>query len=355
MKERIERLQENLPAHLDGVIITSDVNRRYYLGMASTAGTLLVTRKEAVLLIDFRYYEEAARTVTGCRVVRQEKVLDQLNQIIREEKLAALGLESGYMTLAEACRLRDGLSCQVDFGGEMNGIILRQRAVKSPWERERIAQAQAISDKAFLRMLEIIKPGMTEREIATQLEITCLRLGSEDKSFDPIVVAGPNSSSPHGHPGLRPVQKGDFLTMDFGAVVDGYHADMTRTIAIGQPTSEMEEVYRIVLEAKEAATAAIRPGIPGDQVDRVARQLIADRGYGDCFGHGLGHGVGLEIHEAPAFSPSAKGPVEEGSVISVEPGIYLEGRFGVRIEDLVEVTAGGARRLNTTPTSLVIL
>ena len=210
MKERIERLQENLPAHLDGVIITSDVNRRYYLGMASTAGTLLVTRKEAVLLIDFRYYEEAARTVTGCRVVRQEKVLDQLNQIIREEKLAALGLESGYMTLAEACRLRDGLSCQVDFGGEMNGIILRQRAVKSPWERERIAQAQAISDKAFLRMLEIIKPGMTEREIATQLEITCLRLGSEDKSFDPIVVAGPNSSSPHGHPGFRPVQKGDF-------------------------------------------------------------------------------------------------------------------------------------------------
>lgn len=355
MEERISRLQQNLPDNLDGVIITGDVNRRYYLGMASTAGTLLVTRKEAVLFIDFRYYEAACRTVTGCRVVRQEKLMDQLNQVIREEKLETLGVESGYMTLSEACRLRESLTCKVDFGNEVNGVILRQRSVKSPRELELITQAQSISDQAFLRMLEIIRPGMTEKEIALELEITCRRLGSEDKSFDPIVVGGPNSSCPHGHPGDRPVARGDFITMDFGAVVEGYHADMTRTIALGEPTDEMRQVYAIVREAKEAASTAIRAGIPGGQVDKVARDLIAQRGYGDCFGHGLGHGVGLEIHEEPRFSPGAKEPVEEGAVISVEPGIYLAGRFGVRIEDLVEVTAQGFRSLNNTTTDLIIL
>ena len=355
MEERIRRLQQHLPDKLDGVLITGDVNRRYYLGMASTAGTLLVTRKDAVLFIDFRYFEAASRTVTGCRVVRQEKLISQLNQVIREEKLGTLGLESGYMTLAEACRLREGLSCQVDFGNEANQVILRQRAVKSPRELSLIAQAQSISDQAFLRMLEVIRPGMTEKEIALELEIACRRLGSEDKSFDPIVVAGPNSSCPHGHPGDRPVEKGDFLTMDFGAVVEGYHADMTRTIALGEPSEEMRQVYAIVLEAKAAATAAIRAGVPGETVDRAARDLIAGRGYGDCFGHGLGHGVGLEIHEEPRFSPGAKEPVAAGSVISVEPGIYLAGRFGVRIEDLVEVTAEGARNLNTTTTDLIVL
>lgn len=355
MEQRISRLREQIPPQLDAILITSDINRLFYTGMASTAGTLLVTPKGAVFIIDFRYYELASQAIKGCRVLLQEKLMDQLNQLLEEFGVKTLGLESGYMTLEQACRFQKELHCQVSFDSAANDVILRQRRIKSPEEIGLIRKAQAISEKAFDHILGFIRPGLTELEIATELEFACRRLGGQDRSFDPIVVAGPNSSRPHGHPGSRPVQEGDFLTMDFGATVEGYHADMTRTVAVGRPTEEMEKVYSLVLRAKQEAEKAIRLGMRCADVDKVARDLIDAGGYPKCFGHGLGHGVGLEIHEAPGFNQTSQELVEPGIVMSVEPGIYLEGRFGVRIEDLVAITEAGVENLNTSPTGLLVL
>ena len=301
---RIEKLMKALPEGADAALITSDVNRRYFTGLGSTAGTLLAFRDAAYFIIDFRYIEVAKATVTGAEVILQDKLYDQLG-----EEIAA------------------------------------------------IRKAQSITDAAFLEILDFIKPGKTEKEVAAYLEYCMRRLGADGLAFETIAAGGPNSAKPHAVPGDRPLRQGDFFTMDYGAYWGGYCSDMTRTVAVGEPTEEMRRVYDTVLAAQLLGIEKAVVGASCRAVDAAARELIYNAGYEGCFGHSLGHSVGIEIHEMPGFSPSIapETTAKEGMVITVEPGIYLEGRFGVRIEDMVWLAPDGTKDLTNSPKELIIL
>ncbi len=356
MKERIARLQAALPDGVDGALITSDVNRRYYTGFASSAGTLLVSRSDALFIIDFRYYEAAKEKISGCRIELQDKLGQQLRQAAAQMGIRSLLIESDRVTLKQQRRMDEMLEGVRLLGDDrLADIIAGQRSVKSKEEIEAIEKAQHISEDAFAKLLEEIRPGMTERELALRLEFLCRQMGSEGASFDFIVVSGPNGSRPHGEPTDRPVGRQELITFDFGAVVDGYHADMTRTVSIGRPDDFSMEICSIVYRAQQAAIAKVREGVPCADIDKAARDVIAAAGYGSCFGHSTGHSVGLEIHEDPSFSPLSRSVCRAGMVLSVEPGIYVEGRTGCRMEDLVLITENGCKNLNKSRADLIIL
>ena len=215
---------------------------------------------------------------------------------------------------------------------------------------------RALTEDGFAHILDYIRPGRTERDVALELEFYIRRQGAEAAAFDFIVVSGANTSLPHGVPTEKPIGSGEFVTMDFGAVVEGYHSDMTRTVAVGAVSEEQERVYDIVLQAQLAALSVLKPGLPCLKGDAAARDVIAAAGFGDCFGHGTGHGVGVEIHEQPRLSPSARGQeLQAGNVVTVEPGIYIEGKFGVRIEDMAAITESGCENLTKSPKTLIRL
>jgi Xaa-Pro aminopeptidase len=215
--------------------------------------------------------------------------------------------------------------------------------------------AQRIAERALEEILNEIRPGVAEREIAARIQYLMLHYGAENMSFDPIVVSGPNTSLPHGVPGDREIQEGDFITMDFGVIYQGYCSDMTRTVALGHATEEMKKVYDTVLQAQLAGIAATKAGVTGKQIDAAARQVITDAGYGDYFGHGYGHSLGMEVHESPNCNPKGETPMAENMVTSAEPGIYLPGKFGVRIEDVVVFTKEGCEILTASPKNLIII
>jgi len=356
MEQRIAQLQALLPDGVDGALITSDVNRRYYTGFDSSAGTLLVSRTQALLVIDFRYYEAAKECVDGCEVLLQDKLGQQLKEAAAKIGIRTLLLESDRVTLRQHRRLDEMLEGVILLCDDrLSEIISGQRSIKSDDEVAAIEKAQHISEKAFARLLQEMAPGQTEKELALRLEFLCRQLGSEGASFDFIVVGGPNGSRPHGEPSDRPIKRGELITFDFGAVVQGYHADMTRTVSIGQPDALSQEICRVVYSAQRAAIDAIKEGVPCCQIDKIARDIIVDAGYGSCFGHSTGHSVGLEIHEDPNFSPLSKATACAGMVLSVEPGIYIEGKTGCRMEDLVLITADGSKNLNKSCADLIIL
>ena len=239
----------------------------------------------------------------------------------------------------------------VPYNQEINGF----RGTKEAWEIELMLKAQAITDKAFAEVLTRIKPGMTELELQAELIYCMYKNGGTGLAFDPIVVSGPNTSLPHGVAGERVIREGDFVTMDFGASYQGYCSDMTRTVAVGYATEEMKEVYGTVLKAQETAIAATKSGIPGREIDAVARKVITDAGYGEYFGHGYGHSLGLEIHEGPNVNTGNPEPMPAGAVCSAEPGIYLPGKFGVRIEDVTIITEDGVIDITKSPKNLIIV
>lgn len=355
-EQPIQRLARALPPEVDAALIVSDVNRRYYTGVASSAGTLLVTRKGAELIIDFRYIEKAKSTAQGCNVTLQQSLFRQIAALTEHYGVKTLSVESRRMTVSEFEGWKEALpGVTLLSGGLLDGLILSHRSVKSAGELELMRQAQAITDRGFAELLNFIRAGRTEREIASELEYLLRRFGGDGLAFDTIAVSGPNSALPHGTPTDRPLAPGDLLTLDFGAKKDGYCADMTRTVAIGHADDNQKKVYETVLKAQQRAFEVIKAGASCRMVDEAARSLIEDAGYKGCFGHGLGHSLGLEIHEEPRFSPLAEGCVTAGNVLSVEPGIYLEGRFGVRIEDVVAVTAEGFVNLTHSPKQLIVL
>ena len=355
---RIKKLSMALPEGADAALITSDVNRRYFTGLGSSAGTLLAFRDAAYFIIDFRYIEVAKATVTGARVMLQEKLAEQLDTLLKKHGAQTVAIETDYLTVGTLEQYRQKLSgYEFLTDSTLNDAILSMRSVKEPQELECIQKAQAITDAAFLDILDFIQPGKTEKEIAAYLEYCMRRRGADGLAFETIAAGGPNSAKPHAVPGDRPLQTGDFFTLDYGASWGGYCSDMTRTVAVGEPTEEMRRVYQTVLDAQCLGIRTAQVGVSCRAVDEAARELIYKAGYEGCFGHSLGHSVGLEIHEMPGFSPSIDPQTlcREGMVITVEPGVYLEGRFGVRIEDMVWFAPDGTKDLTNSPKELIIL
>ena len=355
---RIERLQARIKEAGDCGIITDEVNRRYFTGMKSSAGMVLVFPEESYLIIDFRYIEKARNVVKDCKVLLQgqgEERYGQINELLEKHGAKTIAIDSQTCTVAELAAFRRQLKGEIPGDGRFGRIIRQLRMVKTPEETEKMIAAQRIAERGLDFMLTYIKEGRTEKEMQLQLDYFMLSHGAEALSFDTIVLSGPNTSLPHGVPSDRKVQRGEFVLMDFGAVVDGYHCDMTRTVCVGEPSDKMRKVYDIVLRAQKAGLEALKAGISGKELDAAARDLIAAEGYGECFGHSLGHGVGMEIHEEPYASPSSGALLPENSVITVEPGIYIEGEFGVRIEDFAIVKADGCENMTLARKELICL
>lgn len=359
MKSPVERLADALIKgdKTKGALVLSPRNRRYFTQFPSTAGALLVTAEEAYLLMDFRYEEAARYKAKHCQVVGFQQMTDTLKELIQKHGLKELYLEIDKLTVAQSRQMEECCSAcgaRAILDDSLDEAIRRQRIIKSPEEVAKIEAAQAITDAAFEHVLGCIKEGVTERELALEIEFFMRKNGAENVAFDLIIAAGKNGSQCHAVPSDNPVQKGDFITMDTGALLDGYHSDMTRTVALGKVSSEQREVYETVLKAQLAVIDAVRPGVPCCEIDKVARDII-ETPYPGTFGHGLGHGVGFEIHEWPRFSKLDHTPCEAGMVITDEPGIYLPAKFGVRIEDMLLVTETGCRSLTKSPKELIEL
>ena len=342
---------------LDAVLLTCEANRFYASGFHSsgTDGVAIVTRNHNYYFTDSRYTEAAARHVRDAEIRetdREHPYSALINEVIEKEHITRMGYEDEYMTAADFRRFSEKLHCELV---PVTELLWTLRAVKDQAELDCMIQAQRIAEKALADILGEIRPGVTEKEIAALLLYKMLHYGAEDKSFDPIVVSGANGSLPHGVPSEKPIQAGEFVTMDFGCKFGGYCSDMTRTVAVGHVTEEMETVYNTVLKAQLAGIAAAKAGVTGAAVDGAARQVIADAGYGPYFGHSFGHSVGVEIHENPNATPSNSKPLPAGVVISAEPGIYLPGKLGVRIEDVIVITEQGCQNITLASKELLIL
>ncbi|MBQ8936004.1 MAG: aminopeptidase P family protein [Oscillospiraceae bacterium] len=353
----LSKIKEQLHKYgIEAMLITAEPGEAYAIGFRGE-GVVLVTEDECDYYTDSRYIEAAEAQVTGCNIqvigggkghlalAKEDIARLGLTRIgIQEEYLTLLSFNSWRKTLGEGMTL-------VPAGQ----LVADLRAAKDEEELALMRKAQAITDRTFTEILNHVKEGVTEQEIAALITYYHMKFGASKNSFDPIVASGPNGSMPHAIPSDKPIRKGEFVTMDFGSIYGGYCSDMTRTVAVGQPTEEMERVYHIVAEAQLKGIAAARAGVIGREVDKAARDIITEVGYGDYFGHGLGHSLGLEIHEDPGFRSGCKEAIPAGAVVSVEPGIYLPGRFGVRIEDVVVVREDGCEVMTKSPKQLMVL
>ena len=354
-EQRIKKLQKIL-SEGTAAVITSGANRFYLTGFQTSSGMVVATRDAAYFLVDFRYVEKAKSVITDMPVKLSSDHAATAYELLKEHNIKSVLVETDETSMAtlKAYRERfEGIEILTD--DTIDTTLRGMRAVKSEYELSLIKKAQELTDKTFSYICERIAAGRTEREVMLDMEFFMRKLGSEGVSFDFIVVSGKNSSLPHGVPTDKKIEKGDFVTMDFGAVVGGYRSDMTRTVAVGSISDEQRHIYDTVLRAQEAAIAAIKAGLVCRDIDKVARDIIANEGFADCFGHGLGHSVGIEIHEMPAFNTRCETILKHGTVMTVEPGIYLEDKFGVRIEDMVYVTEGGCINITKSPKNLIIL
>ena len=352
--KNLDKYLSILTGEVDGLLLTSRYARHYGAEFDIAEGAAIVTKAGCRYFTDSRYIESAQNSLKGFEVICVDGIgyFKLLNDAIADFGVTTLGYEENYLTVAELMGYEKYLNAKlVPYNKEISGF----RGVKEDWELDHMRKAQAIADKAFAEVLPRIQVGMTELELQAELIYCMYKNGAHGLSFDPIVVSGPNSSMPHGVAGERKIQEGDFITMDFGVLYNGYCSDMTRTVAVGFATEEMEKVYNTVLEAQLAGLAATKAGVPGKEIDGAARKVITDAGYGPYFGHGYGHSLGLEVHESP--SPNARNdqPMPLHAVASAEPGIYLPGKFGVRIEDCVIFTEDGYENLATSPKNLIIV
>ena len=352
---RLGRLFDDFK-NADCALITSDINRRYFTGMKSSAGVIAAFPEKSYLLIDFRYIGKARAVVKDAEVIEMKRIFPQLMELFNRHGTKTVAIESECMTVKELSGYKHFFrDINFDDSDALSNAINSMRMIKDEEEIYCIKKAQEIAETAFDELLNFIHAGVTEREIALELNRLMFQYGAEDLSFDTIALSGVNTSMPHGVPSEKVVENGEFVLLDFGAVWNGYHSDMTRTICVGKPSDDMRKVYDIVLEAQLAGLEAARSGITGRELDMISRDIIEKAGYGECFGHSLGHGVGLEIHEKPNASPNYKLPLEKGSVVTVEPGIYIEGKFGVRIEDFVILTENGCENLTKCAKKLLSL
>lgn len=340
-------------AGLDAMLLFSPVNIRYFSRFYITDGAAVITRDRAVMITDSRYIEAAQMQADEMEVVLWGQDCT-LRGLITEALSGCSAVGAEEMSLPHGDWLRYEKLLDVSLI-PAETLITELRAVKEPYELESIVAAQRIAEQALDEVLGLIHPGMSERELAAELTYRMMRLGGEGNSFDPIAITGTKTSMPHGVPEDRVIQNGDFVTMDFGCLKNGYCSDMTRTVAVGSVTDEMRRVYDTVLEAQLAGITAAKAGVTGAEIHNAGARVIADAGYGPYFTHGFGHSLGLEIHESPRASASYTLPLQAGIVVTAEPGIYIPGKFGVRIEDMIYLTADGCINLTKAPKELIVL
>lgn len=350
----IESLQQRLP---DGslCLIQNPLNLRYFTSSDIDTGTLVISPQKAGFITDFRYIEVAKKhfVATDILVVLQTKLQENIKDLF-EKNTQKLFVETDYQAISKQAFF-DKLGVEVDYSDFLEREISALREQKNEGEIEKISRAQKITDDAFSHIHKFIKVGAKEKDIALEIEYFMRKQGAEGVSFDLIVVSGKNTSLPHGVPSDKLIENGDFVTMDIGCKVDGYCSDMTRTVAVGEPSDRMKKVYEVVLKAQQKALEKIRAGARIGDIDKVARDYIYECGFEGCFGHSTGHGVGLYIHENPKVYHTNDDVLQENSVITVEPGIYIEGEFGVRIEDMVLVTRDGYKNFTKSPKDLIVI
>lgn len=343
---RIKSLRALLPAlKVDAVLVTNLINVRYLSGYTGTEGTLLVTKRSAYFYTDSRYTIQAGQQVKGAKVITFTSKIGSVAKTLGRTKVARLGIEGETMTVnarAAYVKALKGIRL-VALATQVNELRIR----KDKKEVKAIRDVIALSETALSKVRRKLKPGITEKEFASELEIAMIRLGAEGFAFDTIVASGPRGALPHGVASNKKIKKNEMVTIDYGAVYNGYYSDQTVTLTTGKVPAAQKKVYGIVYDAQRAAIDAAKPGMTGAELDAVARKIIEDAGYGKYFGHGLGHGVGMEIHELPRASKLYKKVLNEGEVVTIEPGIYIPGKFGVRLEDMILLTRNGCEVLTT--------
>lgn len=346
-------------AGLDAMLLTSEANRFYasdFHTMAEEDGVVLIAGENCYYITDSRYTEAAENQIKGakvCRYTNEKRYAAWLRELTAAENVKTLGFEEAAITVKDYNKYTAALpECEFRPASDILGL-LRQR--KDSAEIASMKAAQAIADLSIAELFAWLKIGVTEKEAGAYLQYLMLKNGADRMSFEPIVASGANGSMPHAVPTDKKIQAGEFVTFDFGCIVNGYCSDTTRTVAMGYVTEEMEKVYNVVLEAQKKGLEAAKGGANGKAVHEAAHAVIREAGYGEYFGHGLGHSLGIEIHEEPRFSPAWDKPVPSGTVISVEPGIYIPGKFGVRIEDVVVLTDDGCEDITRCPKELTIL
>ncbi len=351
---QVERLRYKMQeASMDAFMVSDPRNWRFISGFTGDAGVLLITTNEAIIFTDSRYTEQAGQEAPNYTVVKTVVEKDVVKDTIARLGISTIGFEKDYVTYGGWERLKQRFTGQELMG--VSGWVEELRALKSKNEIEHIARAQNIADEAFSQLLPSVKAGMREIDLALDLEFKIRKSGSDGIAFPFIVVSGERSSLPHGVPTEKKLEPGDFVTFDFGARCNGYCSDMTRTVVVGPVSDKHREIYDTVLRAQLAALEVIRPGIAAKEVDLAGRSIIEEAGYGEYFGHGIGHGVGLNVHERPSVGKTSEAVLQPGMVITVEPGIYIPGFGGVRIEDLVLVTEDGKKNLTASEKRLIVV
>ncbi len=351
---KLAKLREALKENgLDALLVTNPYNRRYMTGFTGSAGVAVVSAEDAVFITDFRYTEQAAKQVQGFRIVKHEKtIIEEVANQVKEMKIKTLGFEKDNVSFGTYELYNDKVDAELK---AVSGIVEKLRMVKTADEIEILQQAAKIADDAFAHICTFIKPGVTELEVSNELEMFMRKQGATSSSFDTIVASGERGALPHGVASDKVIQSGELVTLDFGALYNGYISDITRTVAVGEPSEQLKEIYEVTLAAQVLALEKIKPGMTGIEADAIARDYIKSNGYGDAFGHSTGHGIGLEVHEGPALSFRSETVLVPNMTVTVEPGIYLPGIGGVRIEDDILITEDGNVRLTHSPKELIIL
>ncbi|MBO0479263.1 aminopeptidase P family protein [Vagococcus fluvialis] len=354
MINRVNNLREQMKSEgISSFLITSPYNLRYLTGFTGTTGLALIGLEEAFFITDFRYTEQAAKQCVGFEIVKNVgPILEVVADLVESKNIGNLGFEESFVPFKQYVEL-EGL-LEVDLI-PVSGMVEELREVKDEEEIAIVEKACEIADKAFSHILTYIKPGMTEIQVANELDFYMRSLGASSVSFETIVASGLRSAMPHGVASEKVIEQGDMITIDFGCYYNGYVSDMTRTISLGEPSDKLREIYNVVKEAQQKVLDVAKPGMTGVELDAVARDYIASKGYGEAFGHSTGHGIGLEIHEGPNVSKLAEKAFVPGNIITNEPGIYLPGIGGVRIEDDMLVTENGIKRLTHSEKELIIL
>jgi len=355
MKDRIKKLRKVLKDRkLEGVVITSRPNTLYFSGFAGSSSVIVITQTKAFFATDFRYIEHAKEICGKSYKVEQfeKRADDWLLEKLFDLKLELVGFEEQEVSQARYTEWMRKPPCRFT---AIQDELSRIRMVKDKTEVAKLQKAVDLAEDTFDYIIGIMRPGMTENQVAAEMEYYMRKNGATAPAFETIVASGKRSSLPHGHASEKIIEKGDPVTMDFGALLDGYNSDMTRTVFVGEPTSKMKDIYNTVLKAQQASEEMVHAGLTGAEIDKIARDIIYGAGYEGCFGHGLGHAVGIEVHESPRLSPSNPNPIENGNVLTVEPGIYVEGYGGVRIENMVLVNGTEPMVFNKSSKEMLIL